>query len=116
MDSTQQRDFAEEDFNRREMLEEGLVEHEAELAELKANAHIINIVDLGGPDGGRYWKVTSGHLANHPDALHAAALARVTGSRGATADEVTVEAFAFVRQPRGEEMDRPAAQKKDVSS
>ncbi len=89
MDSTQQRDFAEEAFNRRELDEEGLAELEAELAE--QNASDPHLVDLGGPDSGRYWRVTSGHLATHPDALHAAALARVTGSRGATSNEVTVE-------------------------
>lgn len=57
-----------------------------------------NIVDLGGPDGGRFWRVTSGHSANHPNARDAAVMARVTGSVGATSnsvdypdDDVTVE-------------------------
>lgn len=40
------------------------------------------IIDLGGPDGGRFWLVTSDHEAEHPDAQSAAVHARATGSVG----------------------------------
>jgi hypothetical protein len=49
------------------------------------------IVDLGGPDGGRFWRVTTGEPADHPDAQAAAVHARVTGSVGCTYNGVTVE-------------------------
>lgn len=49
------------------------------------------IVDLGAPEGGRYWRVTTGEPADHPDAQHAAVMARVTGSVGASYNGVRVE-------------------------
>lgn len=49
------------------------------------------IIDLGGPDGGRFWRVTSDHPVDHPDAHAAAVMARVTGSVGSTYNDVTVE-------------------------
>lgn len=48
------------------------------------------LIDLGGPTGGRWWRVTSDHTADHPDAQSAAVHARVTGSVGATYNDVTV--------------------------
>lgn len=52
------------------------------------------IVDLGGPDGGRYWQVvTEGVRADHEDAQAAAVHARATGSVGATYNGVKVERF-----------------------
>lgn len=50
-----------------------------------------NIIDLGGPEGGRYWRVVSGHPVDHPDAQSAAVHARATGSVGATYNDVKVE-------------------------
>ena len=51
----------------------------------------MTLIDLGGPEGGRYWRVTTGQSADHPDAQSAAVHARVTGSVGATYNDVTVE-------------------------
>ena len=51
----------------------------------------MTLIDLGGPEGGRYWRVTTGQSADHPDAHAAAVHARATGSVGATYNDVTVE-------------------------
>lgn len=45
------------------------------------------VVDLGEPEGGRYWVVTSGHAPDHPNAIAAAVNARATGSVGATFED-----------------------------
>lgn len=56
---------------------------------------VDQIIDLGGPDGGRYWLVTSDHDADHPDALNAAVHARATGSVGCAYNGATVESHPF---------------------
>lgn len=48
------------------------------------------IIDLGGPDGGRYWRVVSGPAADDPFARAAAVQARLTGSQGATVNGACV--------------------------
>ena len=55
------------------------------------------ILDLGGPDGGRYWRVVSDHAVDDPDVRAAAVHARVTGSVGCTYNDARV-----VRQDQGE--------------
>lgn len=49
------------------------------------------LIDLGGPEGGRYWRVVSDHPVDHRDARAAAAYARVTGSVGASYNGAEVE-------------------------
>lgn len=49
------------------------------------------VIDLGGPDGGRFWRITSGHVATDKDAHAAAVMARVTGSVGASVNAAVVE-------------------------
>lgn len=49
------------------------------------------MIDLGGPDGGRFWWVVSDHTADDPDARSAAVYARCTGSVGGTYNEARVE-------------------------
>lgn len=49
------------------------------------------IIDLGGPDGGRYWRVVSDHTVDHPDARRAAVMARATGSLGCTYNDAGVQ-------------------------
>lgn len=65
------------------------------------------IVDLGAPEGGRYWRVVSDHPIDHPDVQSAAVHARVTGSVGCTYNEAKVERADPARSvalddPRGE--------------
>lgn len=64
---------------------------QGELDEIDAAEDAAAVVDLGGPGGGRYWRVTTGEPADHPDAHYAAVMARVTGSVGCTYNDVTVE-------------------------
>lgn len=49
------------------------------------------VIDLGGPDGGRFWRVVSEHSPQHPDAVSAAIYARATGSVGCTYNDAKVE-------------------------
>jgi hypothetical protein len=49
------------------------------------------VIDLGGPDGGRYWRVVSDHGVDDPDAQNAAIHARATGSVGCTYNDAKVE-------------------------
>jgi hypothetical protein len=49
------------------------------------------VIDLGGPDGGRFWRVVSEHTTAHSDAISAAVYARATGSTGATYNDAKVE-------------------------
>lgn len=49
------------------------------------------ILDLGGPDRGRYWRVVSDHAVDDPDVRSAAIYARVTGSVGCTYNGAEVE-------------------------
>lgn len=56
------------------------------------------VIDLGGPEGGRYWVVVSGHSVNHEDARAAAVHARMTGSVGATYNEARVQSLTCVTE------------------
>lgn len=49
------------------------------------------IIDLGGPDRSRYWRVISDHSIDDEDARSAAIHARVTGSVGCTYNGAKVE-------------------------
>lgn len=49
------------------------------------------IIDLGGPEGGRYWRVLTDHAVDHPDAQAAAVHAAMTGSVGCTYNDAQVE-------------------------
>lgn len=51
----------------------------------------LKIIDLGGPVGSRFWRITSGHVASHADAHAAAVMARVTGSVGSSYNDAVVE-------------------------
>lgn len=70
---------------------------EEELAEEQWEREALNhergIIDLDGPEGGRYWLVTTEHEPEHPDAHAAAVQARATGSVGATYNDATVTAY-----------------------
>jgi hypothetical protein len=52
------------------------------------------VIDLGGPEGGRYWMVVSDHAADDPDARSAAVHARLTGSVGCTYNDAKVERWS----------------------
>lgn len=67
-------------------------EYDANDGTVHLEADAVAIIDLGGPDGGRFWRVTTGQAVDHPDAHSAAVHARVTGSVGASYNDATVEA------------------------
>lgn len=49
------------------------------------------MIDLGGPDGGRFWWVISGDNSDDGDARRAAIFARCSGSVGGTYNDAVVE-------------------------
>lgn len=57
-----------------------------------------NVVDLGGPDGGRYWRIVSALALDHEDVRSAAVNGRLTGSVGCTYNEAEVERVEVSRQ------------------
>lgn len=64
---------------------------------VKADA--ARIIDAGGPEGGRYWRIITDHAADDSDIRAAVTHARVTGSVGCTYNGAKVERVPGPKRP-----------------